>query len=249
MRYGKAGVFMSQGHIKSLWLCVLFLLLLAGTTAENLPDGYQTGGWESPSEQKLIALTFDDGPKRSTTTALLDGLAERGVSATFFLIGAQLEDQEDLVLRMEEEGHQVGIHTYDHIKLTELSQADFDSQVDRTRQLLKEILGHNDFLLRPPYGIMDEGIRQNAGCPIILWSVDPEDWDSRDTQLIADYVVSHAQDGDIVLMHDIFEESVEAAFQIIDRLHQEGYLFVTVDQLFEAKQVSLKDGETYSSAG
>ena len=127
-------------------------------------------------QPKLIALTFDDGPRRSTTTALLDGLAERGVKATFFLIGEQLENNEDVVCRMDEEGHQVGIHTFDHVRLTGLSKVDFDAQVDRTRQLLKNILGHNDFLLRPPYGIMDDGIRRHAGCPIILWSIDPEDW-------------------------------------------------------------------------
>ena len=103
-----------------------------------------------PAGQKLIALTFDDGPRRSTTTRLLDGLSERGVKATFFLIGAQIENNGDVVRRMDEEGHQVGIHTFDHVRLTGLRKVAFDAQVDRTRQLLTNILGHNDFLLRPP---------------------------------------------------------------------------------------------------
>ncbi|MGN0968233.1 MAG: polysaccharide deacetylase family protein, partial [Oscillospiraceae bacterium] len=118
----------------------------------------------------LIALTFDDGPRRATTTELLDGLSQRGVKATFFLIGEQLAGNEDIVRRMDEEGHQIGIHTYDHVRLTGLNRADFDAQVDRTRQLLKNILGHNDFLLRPPYGMYDAGVQAMAGCPIILWS-------------------------------------------------------------------------------
>ena len=122
-------------------------------------------------QQKLIALTFDDGPRRSTTTRLLDGLAERGVKATFFLIGRQIADNADVVERMDREGHQIGIHTFDHVQLTDLNQTDFDAQVESTRTLLKDLLGHNDFLLRPPYGKWDEGVKKRAGCPIILWVV------------------------------------------------------------------------------
>ena len=200
------------------------------------------------SQPKLIALTFDDGPRRSTTTALLDGLAERGVKVTFFLIGAQIANNEDVILRMDQEGHQVGIHTYDHVKLTGLNKADFAAQVDRTRTILKNLLGHNDFLLRPPYGLMDDGIRAHAGCPIILWSIDPEDWGDRNVQREVEHVVSNARDGSIILMHDIFSESVDAALQIVDRLHQEGYLFVTVDQLFAARHLPLEAGKNYSDA-
>lgn len=220
--------------------------------AQVLTD--EGGGPPSPQarsgdgQPKLIALTFDDGPRRSTTTALLDGLAERGVKATFFLIGGQLENNEDVVRRMDEEGHQVGIHTFDHVRLTGLSKVDFDAQVDRTRQLLKNILGHNDFLLRPPYGIMDDGIRRHAGCPIILWSIDPEDWRDQNTARVVEQVVSSARDGAIILMHDIFPESVDAAFQIVDRLHQQGYFFVTVEQLFAARCLPLEAGQTYSDA-
>ena len=198
--------------------------------------------------QKLIALTFDDGPRRSTTTALLDGLAQRGVNATFFLIGEQLVNNEDVVQRMDAEGHQIGIHTFDHVKLTGLSKTDFDAQVDKTRQCLLRILGHNDFLLRPPYGMTDQGVKKHAGCPIILWSVDPEDWRDQNTARVVQQVVSQARDGSIILMHDIFPESVDAALQIVDQLHAQGYLFVTVDQLFAARHIPLDAGKTYSDA-
>lgn len=197
---------------------------------------------------KLIALTFDDGPRRSTTSALLDGLAERGVDATFFLIGAQIANNEDVILRMEAEGHQIGIHTYDHVKLTGLNKADFAAQVDRTRTILKGLLGHNDFLLRPPYGLLDDGIRKHAGCPIILWSIDPEDWGDRNVAREVEHVVKNARDGSIILMHDIFSESVDAALQIVDALHKQGYLFVTVDQLFAARHLPLESGKNYSDA-
>ena len=216
-----------------------------GVTADAPLTG--EAGLEEP-EQKLIALTFDDGPRRSTTTDLLDGLAERGVKATFFLIGAQIEDNRDVVRRMDREGHQIGIHTYDHVKLTDLNRADFDAQVEKTRSVLVSTLDHNDFLLRPPYGMLDDSVKAWAGCPIILWSIDPEDWSDRDTDRVVQQVVSQAKDGGIILMHDIFPESVEAALRIVDALHAQGYYFCTIDQLFQARGITLEAGKSYWNA-
>lgn len=204
--------------------------------------------WTLAETPKLIAITFDDGPRRSTTTALLDGLAQRGVKATFFLIGAQLEHNEDLIRRMDAEGHQIGIHTYDHVSLAGLSKADFDAQVAVTRQKLMDILGHDGFLLRPPYGAVDAAVRRNAGCPIILWSIDPEDWKDRNAAREVEHAAANARDGSILLLHDIFPESVEAALAIVDRLHAQGYLFVTVEELFAARHVPLEAGEVYRAA-
>jgi peptidoglycan/xylan/chitin deacetylase (PgdA/CDA1 family) len=197
------------------------------------------------AEPPLVALTFDDGPRRSTTTQLLDGLAQRGVKATFFLIGEQIPGSEDLVERMEEEGHQVGIHTYDHVRLTALNDADFAAQVDRTRALLKDLVGREDFPLRPPYGAVDAGVESRAGAPLILWSVDPEDWKDKNTDRIVSHVVQNAKDGDVILLHDIYATSVEAALQIVDALHQKGFLFVTVDELARQRHVELTAGTVY----
>ena len=240
-----------------LWgVPVLLGLLLWGWAvwepAAVQADGVLVGELEEPvptPSQKLIALTFDDGPRRSTTTALLDGLAERGVKATFFLIGAQVEDNRDVVRRMEREGHQIGIHTFDHVKLTELNRADFDAQVERSRAVLRATLDYDqNFLLRPPYGMLDESVEQWAGCPIILWSIDPEDWRDQDSQRVYGEVVDQARDGGIILMHDIFPESVEAALAIVDQLHAQGYLFCTIDQLFAARGRTLEAGEHYWNA-
>ena len=225
---------------------LLLLFALAGATAlawYGRDDGSITAdaplvgeGEETESGgQKLIALTFDDGPRRSTTTALLDGLAERGVKATFFLIGAQVEDNRDVVRRMDREGHQIGIHTY-------------DAQVEKTRQVLKATLDHNDFLLRPPYGILDDSVKAWAGCPIILWSIDPEDWKDQNTERVIQEVVSSARDGGIILMHDIFPESVEAALAIVDTLHEQGYYFCTIEELFAARGIPLEAGKSYWNA-
>ena len=229
--------------VLALFLIGCCLFAAAGQAGETV-SADATADVEEP--QKLIALTFDDGPRRATTTELLDGLAQRGVPATFFLIGEQIVGQEDLVRRMEAEGHQIGIHTYDHVTLTGLNRADFDAQVDKTRQMLKNILGHNDFLLRPPYGLYDQGVQNKAEAPIILWSIDPEDWGDKNADREVAHIVSEAKDGAIVLMHDIYPASVEAALRAVDELHKQGYLFVTVEQLFAARGIALQPGEVYN---
>ena len=198
--------------------------------------------------EKLVALTFDDGPRRSTTSALLDGLEERGAKATFFLIGAQVEANQDLVLRMAQGGHQVGIHTFDHVTVTGLSRQDYDQQVERTRRLLVSILGEMEFWLRPPYGLLDENALAWADCPVVLWSVDPEDWKDDQVGRVVDHVLTHVSDGDIILMHDFFPSSVEAALIIVDALQQEGYRFVTVQELLEARGISPETGVAYRQA-
>lgn len=205
------------------------------------------GPAEVEQETRFIALTFDDGPRRSTTGPLLEGLAQRGVPATFFLIGEQISGNEDLVRRMEAEGHQIGIHTYEHKCLTDLNTTDFSAQVDRSRQLLGEILGREGFLLRPPYGMVDAGVERRAGSAIILWSIDPEDWNDKNADRITRHITSRARDGDIILLHDIYPTSVEAALRVVDALHEEGFLFVTVEELAAQRHVTLTEGQIYRS--
>lgn len=203
---------------------------------------------ETKQEEKFVALTFDDGPKRSTTVPLLDGLSQRGCPATFFLIGQQIEGNEDIILRMEEEGHQIGLHTYDHSALTDLNQADFQWQVAREREQLSSLLGYDDFMLRPPYGLYDQGAQIWAEASIVLWSIDPEDWKEKTAQEIADWVLSQVGNGDIILLHDIFENSVEAAFLIVDGLLAQGYHLCTVEDLFHEFHITMETGEVYWKA-
>lgn len=204
---------------------------------------------ETSDGPKLIALTFDDGPRRSSTTRLLDGLAERGAKATFFLIGKNVGVNRDVVQRMEEEGHQVGIHTYDHKRnLLGLNHADFAAQVDRTRTLLTDVLGHDDFALRPPYGLTDGGVKAWAKAPIILWSIDPKDWGDQNADREVALILKEAKDGSIILMHDIFDPTVEAALRVVDALHAKGYYFVTVDELFDLRHIPLENSQEYHCA-
>jgi len=232
------------------------LLLLAGTALalrwaahdRSLPAAAPV---PVAGEEKLVALTFDDGPSGANTPALLDGLAQRGVHATFFLVGSMVEQQPDLAVRLAREGHQLGIHTYDHDPasgLRGLTDAQFDAQVGKTRRLLTALTGQTEYALRPPYGFVDDGVKRNAPGPVILWSVDPEDWKYRNRSQVVNHILSHVQDGDIVLLHDIFPTSVEAALQVVDVLQAEGWRFVTVDELLALRGVETQKGEVYRCA-
>ena len=222
-------------------------LVCAAVLAAALPGPARTRPAGGPAEvelesRPLVALTFDDGPREATTGPLLDGLALREVPATFFLVGSRIGGNEDLVRRMAAEGHQIGVHTFDHVALKGLSRRDFDLQVGKTRAVLADLLGEGEFWLRPPYGLIDQAAASWAGGPLILWSVDPEDWKDHDVDRSVAAVVEHVSDGDIILMHDIFASSEEAALRVVDALLAKGYCFVTVEQLMEQRGAAPEAG-------
>lgn len=225
------------------FLCVSALVLALPVPDQPVPAG-------APAEvtvggPPLVALTFDDGPRSSTTGPLLDGLELREVPATFFLVGSRIPGNEDLVRRMAAEGHQIGIHTYDHVELKGLSRRDFDLQVGKTRALISNLVGEGNYWLRPPYGLLDKSAEAWCGGPVILWSVDPEDWRDSDVDRIVSAVVEHASDGDIILLHDLFPSSVQAALRVVDALLDRGCCFVTVEQLMAERGVTPEAGVRY----
>ena len=196
-------------------------------------------------ENKYIALTFDDGPRRGTTDLLLDGLKERGASATFFMVGEQIQGNEDLVMRMKNEGHQAGNHTWSHLRLEGISSNEILHEVERTEELLERLLGEADYWLRPPYGSVSNGSEDLIRVPMIKWSVDPRDWESRDREKIVQAVLRDAEPNSIVLLHDIYPASVEAALEIVDQLQKQGYEFVTVRELFALNGMVPEPGRMY----
>ena len=227
------------------WALCAFLLLLC-----LLPGRKEASPAAGPAEipaSRFVALTFDDGPRRDTTSRLLDGLRERGASATFFLIGQQIEGSEDLLLRMRDEGHQVGNHSWSHASLKDESDWGLLQEVGRTDTLLREILGEGSYWLRPPYGLLTARQRQLITVPVIKWSVDPEDWKLRDTEKDVAAVLKKVRPGDIILMHDSIPATVDAALRIVDALQAEGYIFVTVEELLALSGVDPQPGIFYRS--
>ena len=208
------------------------------------------GSWAAVAPAQIpdgpfVALTFDDGPKAETTTVLLDGLSQRGIHATFFIIGQNVEGNEELLLRMDREGHQIGMHTFHHRSLAGASGADFYAEVDELRRTLSGLLGRENFMLRPPYGAITPADRARVGAPIILWGVDPEDWRDRDSDRQTAAILNTVRDGSIILLHDIYEASVETALRVADALMAEGYKFVTVEELFAVRGITPENGVEY----
>ena len=182
-------------------------------------------------EEKRIAITFDDGPHRLYTPKLLDGLKERGIHATFFLVGENIGNNEALVKRMAEEGHLIGNHTFSHVQLTKMKKEDACREVQQTNERICAVTGAPVLYIRPPYGSWNDELQAEIPMTVTLWNLDSEDWKSQNTGKIVELVESEAEEGSIILLHDIFDTSVEAALRIVDDLTAQGYSFVTVDEL------------------
>lgn len=187
----------------------------------------ESGVKEKPS----IAITFDDGPSGRYTGRLLDGLKERNVKASFFLIGENAEENPELVERIYKEGHLIGNHTYSHVQMTHLSEKAAVREIERTDQVISAITGEHVAYMRPPFGAWQRELEVRMEVLPVLWSVDPLDWTTENVDEIVSKVVTEVEEGDIILLHDCYASSVEAALRIVDILQKEGYEFVTVDRL------------------
>lgn len=180
---------------------------------------------------KKIAITFDDGPNEKYTEELLKGLEERGVTATFFLLGKEVEQYPDIVKEIKDGGHLIGTHSYDHVNLSNLTDAAAIEQVDKTNAAIHEITGEYPEYIRPPFGCWKANLDYETSMIEVLWDVDPLDWKTSNSDVITKRVVDKVEENDIILLHDASESSVKAAFKIIDELEREGYTFVTVDEI------------------
>lgn len=204
-----------------------------------------------PKGDKYIALTFDDGPtgnEGGRTERLLDGLKERNAHATFFLCGYRVKDFNSMMKRYLAEGHEVGNHTMDHRLAHEVSDGDYE-QVSSNNDLIQSYTGQKPTVFRPCGGEYNDSVQasmQKLGMPIILWDVDTLDWKYRDAASVKQHILDGAQDGAIVLEHDLYETTVEGVLAAIDELQQQGYAFVTVSELAKIKGVTLEAGKVYN---
>ncbi len=232
------------------WLAALLLTVVLAGMAGQQADLYSAQQPVSAPETPVaMALTFDDGPSPRWTPQLLDGLRERGVHATFFLVGEQVEEQAPLVRRMAEEGHQIGNHTYSHVLLTKCSQEEAQAELQSCDLALRSVLGPGDYWVRPPYGSVSDTVRAAWHTPVICWSVDPKDWECRNTEQVVRHIMEHVEDGGIILLHDCYDTSVAAALQVIDQLQAQSVEFMTVEQLLERKGVAAVPGQVYRKIG
>ena len=182
-------------------------------------------------EAPKIAITFDDGPSSHCTGRLLDGLKERGVRASFFLIGKNVKENPDLVKRLYEEGHLIGNHTYNHVEITRISDEEAKKEIMDTDEAIYAITGKHVEYMRPPFGLWQEELEQELNVMPVMWSIDPLDWTTKNVDEIVNKVVTEAGENDIILLHDCYDSSVDAALRIIDILKKKGFEFVTADEL------------------
>ena len=196
---------------------------------------------------KFVALTFDDGPSGRYTTALLDGLESREVSATFFLCGYRLETYPELAARIRQQGHEIGLHGYTHDNMAKMTHQQIRKELEDTLALIPK--GYYVNLMRPPGGRLTDQVHQvsqQMNLSIVHWSVDPRDWATDCAAQVEELVLAEADDGDIILLHDMSDSSVEAALHLIDQMLADGYVFLTVSQLAMLKGFQLEPGRIYT---
>lgn len=224
-----------------------------GTEPTQVPTQAPT---EAPTEvpgrvldpnKKAIALTFDDGPSKYTRR-ILETLAEVDGRATFFVVGERLDDYSETLKMIYDSGSQIGMHTYNHKKLTKLSASEIRDEVDSTNDLIVKYTGEKSHLLRPPYGSVNSTVKEAIDEYIINWSVDTLDWKSRDADSVYKEIMNTVQDGDIILMHDLYDSTAEAVSRVVPELVAQGYQLCTVDELFELKGIELHSGTVFRSA-
>ena len=229
------GVKMLCGFIYMIGLLGIMGMSVSKTQTVAVESKNETQNEQAVSQEHLeppkIALTFDDGPSEKCTGRLLDGLKERNVKATFFLIGENAENNPELVKRIDSEGHLIGNHTYHHVEITKISDVEAEHEIQQADDVVYSIIGKHVEYMRPPFGAWQKDLELKMQVMPVLWTIDPLDWTTENADEIVNKVVTEAGEDDIILMHDCYDSSVDAALRIVDILKKEGFDLVTVDEL------------------
>ena len=187
-------------------------------------------------DDKVVALTFDDGPSKYTNK-ILDVLKKYDACGTFFLIGNKVDFYGDVLKRMLLEGSEIGNHSYDHKLLTRLSKADFQKEISKTQDAIKKVTGFTPTLFRPTYGGYTNILKSYTDLKFVLWDVDSRDWQVKTKDKIIKNILPNVKSGSIILMHDNHEYSLNALEDVLKSLKNQGYKFVTVSELLELKKL------------
>ena len=227
--------------MNKLLLCIM---LLANVMYEEDVDAYVFSR-NIDATKPMIALTFDDGPYPKVTQRIVNALLENNSRATFFQVGSRMEKHEEFVLNMANEGMQIGNHTYTHVIFNQYNIEQCISELNDTNDLMNRVIGVQSFVVRTPGGAYNEALLAAINGPIILWSMDTLDWKNQDADRIVNQILNEVKDGDIILMHDLYETTAEACEVVIPELIKRGYQLVTVDELFYYKGIELKEHVLY----
>lgn len=194
----------------------------------------------STEEEKIVALTYDDGPSPISTAQLLEILDKHDAHATFFVNGNHALENKELITAIVEQGSEIGNHTLDHVWLTKVDEAEAMRQVVGNEHLLRFLSGQEGVMpLRPPYGDINQTILDLFDLPIVLWSIDSRDWEVKNVERIIANVLAEIKDGGIIIMHDGYPTTVQATDELLKILKEQNYQVVSVSEMFALKDQSM----------
>lgn len=224
----------------------------ASTTGADITDPTHvlSNGRYLDITKPMVALTWDDGPKSSVGNHLMDVLEANNGRGTFFIVGERIDKDPDEVKRMVADGHEVGNHSWDHDEKLSKKGVDYiRSEFDKTNQKVQELTGVTPTLVRLPGGIASEDVKSTLTMPMIFWSIDTLDWKTKNAQSTIDTIQGNIKDGDIVLMHELYDATSQACDMVIPWLNQQGYQMVTVSELIQFRQAAVVggNGKQYSA--
>lgn len=218
------------------------------TEAPTETEVFEASKEKPKSTDKLVALTFDDGPYTPVTSKILDTLEKYNGKATFFVVGDRAENYCKVLKRASDMGCEIGSHTYSHVNLANLPVPKMQREIEKSCNAISEVTGKEVRIIRPPEGATNESVKANIGMPMVMWSVDSRDWDYRNADKDYKSVMDNVFDGSIVLMHDLYPETADAVARIVPELAKQGYRFVTFSELMELRGVEVEPGCKYFSA-
>jgi peptidoglycan/xylan/chitin deacetylase (PgdA/CDA1 family) len=187
-----------------------------------------------PTDGSRIALTFDDGPMPGVTDRILDELKQRGLHATFFMIGRRIAAAPDLARRALAEGHEIGNHTFTHPNLTRLPEAQVEAEIQKTQDIMSEMLQHRAIWFRPPYGALQQkqaALVAKLGMRVVMLTVDPKDWSLPGEDKVIGTVLTQTRAGSIILCHDVHRPTANCMGTLLDGLLERTFKPVTLSKL------------------
>ena len=219
------------------------------TTPATTPKPTQSESTPAPEQEqteKMVALSFDDGPAKTLTPELLQILKDNDATATFFVLGNRVKLYSDIIAEAYQDGNEIGNHSYDHSDFTKLTKEQMINQIKTTNDAIYQITHEYPTFFRPPYGAVNDAVKAAANCPMALWSIDSNDWRSISDEQVINNVMSELGDGKIILMHDIHQRTIKISKTLLPKIKAQGYKIVSIKELYKANKIELENGFVYS---
>ncbi|MBQ4583547.1 MAG: polysaccharide deacetylase family protein [Bacilli bacterium] len=204
-------------------------------------------GFHYDKNKTTIAITFDDGPSGEKTKVILQSLIDNKMHSTFFMVGNKMSYQSNIITDIINSGNEIGSHTYSHINMKRVNVKKVTEELTKTNDIFNSITGQNIKLVRPPYGAYKKALIKDYPYSFVLWNIDTNDWRYHNVEYLTNYILDNALDGNVILMHDSYNTSVEAIQKVLPILYAKDIQVVTISELAAIKGYTLEDGVVYHS--